>query len=139
MNTQPHTLPCAIGGRVTLPGGTVIEILGIHNGHVGLAVIEATAPPAAAKPKPKRITRRKGPWLCAVDDPLYWQEYDKRRRSNASRWKRLYKTLADWLAQTPDGMAGHARAPGDPGFWCAPPPNPFLQRKAYIRPENRKD
>lgn len=127
--TPQHTLPVAIGGKATLPGGTTIEILGIHNGQVGLIVTEATVPAKRKRGsnghKPDAASYAPGSWE-------YWEHYTRRGWAG---FFRKYKTVGDWIAANLGGVAGReidrveatAR-----GFCCVP--KPFKEQKRYVRP-----
>ena len=103
--TPQHTLPVAIGGKTTLPNGTVIEILGVHNGQVGLVVTEATVSTVKRKRngnghKPDAASYEPGSWE-------YWLHY---KRKSWAGWFRKYQTVTDWLLANPGGVAGRVLA-----------------------------
>ena len=133
MNPQ-HTLPVAIGGRVTLPGGTTIEILGVSNGQVGLMVTEATVPVKRKRNsnghKPDAASYEPGSWE-------YWLNY---KRKGWAGWFRKYQTIHDWLAANPGKVEGRLLTLYDvrsEGFDCTGKPMSDGMRAAYERWEAR--
>jgi len=110
MNTATIA-PVPIGGRVKLPGGTVIEVLGVSNGQVGLAVVEATTqtitPRTNGKPA-KRKPQSRGHHYTPLADCESWEQYWSLYNAKAghSAWKRRYKDINGWLAAHPGEAVG---------------------------------
>jgi len=109
MSATATIAPVPIGGRVKLPGGTVIEVLGVSNGQVGLAVVEATTSRISVrtdgdKPKPARKRNGKAraflPLMDAESWEAYWLAYNPRKGWGA--FNRKYPSLDAWLAEHPE-------------------------------------
>lgn len=137
------TLPVPIGGKVTLPGGTIIEVLGTNNGHVGLSVTEAVSD--AARPKPKRRANGNGrgrhftPLAECQSEAEYWALFSPGRGWAA--WHRKYKNLSAWIAANPGGVAGRQidhREARSRGFDCSAQPMTEGLRAAYDQWEERR-
>lgn len=133
MNPQ-HTLPVAIGAKATLPNGTVIEILGVANGQVGLMVTEATIPT-----RPRKRGSNGHTALAPCYTPGSWEYWTHYKRKSWAGWFRKYKTVTDWLAANPGAVEGRLLTLYDvrsKGFDCTG--KPFRKQYPYWSPETLK-